>query len=175
MVVKAMSWALRALAVPDPTAVVGFLEAHAAELAPRVLREVRNKIRTGSRRRSAPRRTEALAETENRRAAGPCLPRASSLRASRDANRWIPVHPFLAVGGNKQTASGGWRVGENKARNSQDLRDLAVAGVMHRLDTAESLAILARLAAEEQWATAGPAAPCPRTSSLSLGARPVFA
>jgi 3-methyladenine DNA glycosylase AlkD len=47
MVVKAMSWALRALAVHDPAAVQDFLEAHRTELAPRVVREVGNKLRTG--------------------------------------------------------------------------------------------------------------------------------
>ena len=44
LVTKAMSWALRALAVHDPGAVAAFLAAHQAALAPRVKREVRNKL-----------------------------------------------------------------------------------------------------------------------------------
>lgn len=59
MVVKALSWALRQLAVWDPEAVRGFLEAHDKVLAPRVRREVRNKLETGlkspSRRATQPR------------------------------------------------------------------------------------------------------------------------
>lgn len=47
MVVKALSWALRALAVREPVAVTSFLETHRDRLAPRVLREVRNKLGTG--------------------------------------------------------------------------------------------------------------------------------
>lgn len=47
MVVKAMSWALRALSVHDPQAVRRFLAAHETELAARVKREVRNKLETG--------------------------------------------------------------------------------------------------------------------------------
>lgn len=47
MVVKAMSWALRELAKRDPAAVRRFLTKHEAALAARVLREVRNKLRTG--------------------------------------------------------------------------------------------------------------------------------
>ena len=47
MVVKALSWALRALVVQDPEAVRRFLEAHGDALAPRVRREVRNKLETG--------------------------------------------------------------------------------------------------------------------------------
>jgi len=45
MVVKAMSWALRELAKRDAPAVRRFLADHA--VAPRVLREVTNKLRTG--------------------------------------------------------------------------------------------------------------------------------
>jgi 3-methyladenine DNA glycosylase AlkD len=48
MVVKAMSWALRALAVRDPAAVHAYLEEHAQKLAPRVNREVKTKLVTGS-------------------------------------------------------------------------------------------------------------------------------
>ena len=47
MVVKAMSWALRELAKRDPAAVRGFLAEHETALAPRVKREVRNKLETG--------------------------------------------------------------------------------------------------------------------------------
>jgi 3-methyladenine DNA glycosylase AlkD len=46
MVVKAMSWALRELSKRDPGAVRAFLKREPA-LAPRVLREVRNKLTTG--------------------------------------------------------------------------------------------------------------------------------
>ena len=47
MVVKALSWALRALVVRDPDAVRAFLHAHGDELAARVRREVDNKLETG--------------------------------------------------------------------------------------------------------------------------------
>jgi 3-methyladenine DNA glycosylase AlkD len=47
MVVKAMSWALRALAVHDPDAVWAFLRAYDDRLGARVQREVRNKLTTG--------------------------------------------------------------------------------------------------------------------------------
>jgi hypothetical protein len=47
MVVKALSWALRALAPWDPAAVGDFLEANDARLAARVRREVRTKLATG--------------------------------------------------------------------------------------------------------------------------------
>lgn len=47
MVVKALSWALRALAVRDPDAVASFVEQYEERLAARVKREVRNKLRTG--------------------------------------------------------------------------------------------------------------------------------
>jgi 3-methyladenine DNA glycosylase AlkD len=47
MVVKALSWALRELAKRDPAAVQAFVAEHAAALAPRVKREVGNKLRTG--------------------------------------------------------------------------------------------------------------------------------
>ena len=46
MVVKALSWALRELAKRDPRAVRDFL-AREPGLAPRVIREVRNKLTTG--------------------------------------------------------------------------------------------------------------------------------
>jgi 3-methyladenine DNA glycosylase AlkD len=47
MVVKAMSWALRALVVHDPESVAGFLDEYDDVLAARVKREVRNKLMTG--------------------------------------------------------------------------------------------------------------------------------
>jgi 3-methyladenine DNA glycosylase AlkD len=47
MVVKALSWALRELAKRDAAAVREFLAARQDELAPRVLREVGNKLATG--------------------------------------------------------------------------------------------------------------------------------
>lgn len=47
MVVKALSWALRELAKRDPAAVRAFLRANDGRLAPRVVREVGNKLTTG--------------------------------------------------------------------------------------------------------------------------------
>lgn len=47
MVVKAMSWALRELAKRDAMAASSFLKRHEARLAPRVVREVGNKLRSG--------------------------------------------------------------------------------------------------------------------------------
>jgi 3-methyladenine DNA glycosylase AlkD len=47
MVVKALSWALRALAFWDPDAVRAFLTTHDRALASRLKREVRNKLETG--------------------------------------------------------------------------------------------------------------------------------
>ncbi|MHC4550994.1 MAG: DNA alkylation repair protein [Planctomycetota bacterium] len=47
MVVKACSWALRELCERDPAAVRAFLRAHRESLAPRVLREVQNKLESG--------------------------------------------------------------------------------------------------------------------------------
>lgn len=47
MVVKAMSWALRELAKRDAAAVRDFLSEEGGRLAPRVLREVNNKLETG--------------------------------------------------------------------------------------------------------------------------------
>jgi 3-methyladenine DNA glycosylase AlkD len=47
MIVKAMSWALRALSAHDREAVQGFIELHRSALAPRVVREVGTKLRTG--------------------------------------------------------------------------------------------------------------------------------
>jgi 3-methyladenine DNA glycosylase AlkD len=47
MVVKAMSWALRELAKKEPGRVEAYLATNSDVLAPRVVREVRNKLRTG--------------------------------------------------------------------------------------------------------------------------------
>jgi len=47
MLVKAMSWALRALVLHDLQAVEAFLEEHDDVLAARVKREVRHKLTTG--------------------------------------------------------------------------------------------------------------------------------
>lgn len=47
MVVKALSWALRELSKRDPESVRKFLQEHDGELAPRVVREVSSKLRTG--------------------------------------------------------------------------------------------------------------------------------
>jgi len=47
MVVKALSWALRALAIRDPKAVGEFLESHKGIVAARVTRETQNKLSTG--------------------------------------------------------------------------------------------------------------------------------
>jgi 3-methyladenine DNA glycosylase AlkD len=58
MVIKAMSWALRELAKRQANVVAAFLDQHKEQLAARVLREVRNKLRTGlknPRRRKEPR------------------------------------------------------------------------------------------------------------------------
>jgi hypothetical protein len=52
MVVKALSWALRALVEWDRAAVAGFLKEHDATVAARVKREVATKLRTG--RKNAP-------------------------------------------------------------------------------------------------------------------------
>ena len=56
MVVKAMSWALRALSKLDPKSVAAFIERNHGRLAPRVVREVGNKLRTGLKN---PRRTRS--------------------------------------------------------------------------------------------------------------------
>ncbi|MYG91047.1 MAG: DNA alkylation repair protein [Chloroflexi bacterium] len=45
--VKALSWALRELAIRDPDAVIEYIIDREERLAPRILREVRNKIETG--------------------------------------------------------------------------------------------------------------------------------
>ena len=51
MVVKALSWALRALAQSDPVAVKRFLKENEDRLAALVLREVRRKLETGRKNR----------------------------------------------------------------------------------------------------------------------------
>jgi 3-methyladenine DNA glycosylase AlkD len=61
MVVKALSWALRALAPWDPAAVRAFLETHDDELAARVRREVRTKLDTGRKHPPARRAAERVA------------------------------------------------------------------------------------------------------------------
>ncbi len=48
MVWKALSWALRDLAKRDPEAVRGFMAEHEGRLASGVVREVRNKLETGT-------------------------------------------------------------------------------------------------------------------------------
>jgi 3-methyladenine DNA glycosylase AlkD len=47
MVVKALSWALRELSKREPSVVNGFILEHESQIHPRVLREVRNKLKTG--------------------------------------------------------------------------------------------------------------------------------
>ncbi|MGC9367335.1 MAG: DNA alkylation repair protein [bacterium] len=47
MIVKALSWALRALVVHDTRAVREFLDRNQGQIAPRVHREVKNKLNTG--------------------------------------------------------------------------------------------------------------------------------
>jgi len=47
MVVKALSWALRELSKRDLDSAKKFLEENERALAPRVIREVRNKLHTG--------------------------------------------------------------------------------------------------------------------------------
>lgn len=47
MVVKAMSWVLRELSKRDPNSVRKFLDGHSNAVAPRVVREVGNKLSTG--------------------------------------------------------------------------------------------------------------------------------
>jgi 3-methyladenine DNA glycosylase AlkD len=47
MVVKALSWALRELSKREPTVVNAFILEYESRLHPRVLREVRNKLKTG--------------------------------------------------------------------------------------------------------------------------------
>lgn len=56
MIVKAMSWALRALGIHDPQAVRHFLAEYEGRLAPRVVREVQHKLTTGLKN---PRRAQA--------------------------------------------------------------------------------------------------------------------
>jgi 3-methyladenine DNA glycosylase AlkD len=55
MVVKALSWALRALATRDPGAVKRFIDQHQDILAARVIREVGNKLTTGLKNPKNPR------------------------------------------------------------------------------------------------------------------------
>ena len=55
MVVKAMSWAVREVARQNPSAAMKFVDAHRDRLAPRVLREVNNKLATGLKNPKRPR------------------------------------------------------------------------------------------------------------------------
>jgi 3-methyladenine DNA glycosylase AlkD len=63
MVVKALSWAIRVLAMKDPDAAAGFIQLHQPRLAARVLREARNKLTTGLKnprpKRQSPRSNKA--------------------------------------------------------------------------------------------------------------------
>lgn len=54
MVIKAMSWALRELVKQEPDRVKSYVEANTSQLAPRVVREVGNKLRTGLKNPSQP-------------------------------------------------------------------------------------------------------------------------
>ena len=45
--IKALSWVLRELGQRDPTPVLTFIERHEGRLAPRIIREVQNKLTTG--------------------------------------------------------------------------------------------------------------------------------
>ncbi|HTP32315.1 MAG TPA: DNA alkylation repair protein [Candidatus Acidoferrales bacterium] len=56
MIVKALSWALRALAARDPEAVRRFVHKHEERLPALVIREVRNKLATGRKNPGPPRR-----------------------------------------------------------------------------------------------------------------------
>jgi 3-methyladenine DNA glycosylase AlkD len=66
MVVKAMSWALRALSVRDPEAVRSFLQKNETGLATLVKREVRNKLDTG--RKAGRRKSSAAADGQRQHA-----------------------------------------------------------------------------------------------------------
>jgi 3-methyladenine DNA glycosylase AlkD len=61
MVVKALSWALRELSKRDARAVRSFIDKYEERLAPRVLREVRNKLSTGLKTPSRSRADQARA------------------------------------------------------------------------------------------------------------------
>jgi 3-methyladenine DNA glycosylase AlkD len=79
MVVKAMSWALRALSQRDPDAVERFLSRHEGKLARRVVREVRNKLSTGLKN---PRTKRSACKRTGR---GARLPTKAGTRAKRRA------------------------------------------------------------------------------------------
>jgi 3-methyladenine DNA glycosylase AlkD len=66
MVIKALSWALRALAARTPQPVRNFLEQHRERLAAQVQREVRNKLTSGLK---TPRRAKLRRKTSGRRSA----------------------------------------------------------------------------------------------------------
>ena len=67
MVVKALSWALRELGKREPDVVEQFIEAREESLAPRVVREVRTKLRSGIKsprpRKSSVRARSSIAKT----------------------------------------------------------------------------------------------------------------
>jgi 3-methyladenine DNA glycosylase AlkD len=63
MVVKAVSWALRSLVQWDRVAVARFVKTHGATLAPRVKREVGNKLKTGQKNPRAGARSSAINRT----------------------------------------------------------------------------------------------------------------
>ena len=88
MVVKALSWALREVARRDPAAVRRFLERHRATIAPRVAREVTNKLMTGLKTPKAGRAVRARRPAEFRGARapatrGPARPRSARPRPGR--------------------------------------------------------------------------------------------
>jgi len=72
MVVKAMSWALRALSVPHPDAAKAFVEANRGRLASRVVREVERKLQTGLKNPRPAKRTES--PEQQRSSDGPLSP-----------------------------------------------------------------------------------------------------
>jgi len=65
--IKALSWALRELGQRDPASVLAFIEMNEVNLAPRIVREVRNKLTTGHK---MARPSEAM----QRRMQGPARP-----------------------------------------------------------------------------------------------------
>ena len=67
MIAKAMSWALRVLAVHNPDAVVNFLKKYEQKLAARVKREVRNKLKTGLKNPKMEKKHRSPGETVKRR------------------------------------------------------------------------------------------------------------
>ena len=78
MVVKALSWALRALAERDPESVRAFVARHQSRLAARVTREVGHKLETGLKN---PRGGRAATRRSSRRRPAGSRPSRSSTRA----------------------------------------------------------------------------------------------